>query len=177
MELDEYLERVDGGEDYTLTQMHQNGDYTAVVEALEYGVVNGANVEIPKDDAEDIISSSLERKLKSGVEETIATLLEPQYDKGVDKASNVTGSKQHLKKKALRKEKLVQYSEGAIGLSGLATLAGAGMGSVHVTGASATAGLLSAGANSKWQGMRDEEMKKASEGLESAYGARKLEIV
>lgn len=177
MRLDEYLEKTDNGSAYNLTQMHQNGDYEAVVEALEYGQVNGAGVEIDREDAEDIMSSSIERRLKSGIEEGIATMLEPQYDGGVDKASNVTGSKDHLAKKAERKEKLVKASEGAMGLSGIVAIAGATTGSIHLLGGSTTAGLLAAAGNSRWQGMRDEEMKKASEGLESAYGARELRIV
>lgn len=35
MSIGDYLEKVDDGEDITVTDMYRNGDYQAVVEAVE----------------------------------------------------------------------------------------------------------------------------------------------
>jgi hypothetical protein len=179
MGLDEYLEKVDNGETVTVTNMYQDGDYEAVLDAIEYGKTSGASLKVDRDDADDIMDRDLASLGKAVLENTITTTLEQVYDRGMEAGTDVNynGSNEHqLKDKADKKNKKKKASEIGLGISSLGALAGLNLNSTHLIGASATAGLLSAAGVARYGGMEDGVTKEAAEGLEDAYGGYELAI-
>lgn len=179
MSLDNYLEKVDRGENVLVQDMYQNGDYQAIVDLLEYGSVNGSNIEVDRDDANDIIDRGPLNNAKETLENVVSTALEEPYDSGFEKgerAAQSISNTDRLADKAQKKESKVKATEAGMAAGSVGALAGLGTGSVHLTGGSAFLGLLSGIFNSKYQGMRDAEMEKAAEGLEMAYGGHEVNI-
>ena len=179
MSLDNYLEKVDRGENILVQDMYQNGDYQEIVELLEYGNVNTPNIEVDREDANEIMDKGTLYEAKETLESVVSTTLEEPYDNGFEKgerAAQAIGRDDRLADKAQKKESKVRATEAGIAAGSLGALAGANSGSVHITGASALLGVVSGIFNSKYQGMRDAEMEKAAEGLEQTYGGHQIDI-
>lgn len=179
MTLHNYLERVDNGENILVQDMYQNDDYQAIVDLLEYGNVNGANIEVDRDDANNIIDNGTLNNAKETLENVVSTTLEEPYDNGYEKgerAADNINSADRLADKARKKKSKVKATEAGMGAGAVGTLLGLETGSVRLTVGGASLGVISGIFNSKYQGMRDSEMEKAAEGLEQAYGGHQLDI-
>lgn len=194
MSLSDYMEKVDDGETVTITNMYQDGNYEAVVEAWEYGNMNGANLEIDSNDAYDIMNNNffdpdnILENVRDVVEDGVATIYGKAFDGGYNKAAgqveswenNSVLSDDDVRDKSLdqqsKKEKTKKVTEAGMALGATGTMVGAGLGSIHIGGGSLALGLGSGAVNAKAQGKQEKYIKQAAEGLEQAYGGLQLEI-
>ena len=107
MSLDNYLEKVDRGENILVQDMYQNGDYQEIVELLEYGNVNTPNIEVDREDANEIMDKGTLYDAKETLESVVSTTLEEPYDNGFEKgerAAQAIGRDDRLADKAQKKE-------------------------------------------------------------------------
>lgn len=192
MTLADYLERVDRGETITVTQMYREGAEEEIVELLEYGSVNGADIEVSRSDAnKEMYDQDWKDILDEGSDmaaEALSSIpkLENQYEKGVEQAdrkmeeldNKYAGSSHRnlVQKKARRKDTQMKASEAALGGGTLGFIAGNQIGSQVLMGVSAIlagGGLVS---TPKFKGMKDREIEEAADGLEKAYGGHQVTI-
>lgn len=194
MSLSDYMEKVDDGETVYLTQMYQDGDYEAVVEAWEYGNRNGPNLEIDSNDAYEIMNDNffdpdnILENVRDVVEEGVASIYGKAFDGGYNKAAsqiqswenNSVLSDDDVRDKSLdqqsKKETTKKVTEAGMAAGTTGTMLGAGIGSIHITGGSLALGVGSGAVNAKAQGKQEKYIKQAAKGLESAYGGLQLDI-
>jgi len=179
MSLGGYLEKVDNGEDITVTDMFRDGEYQAIVEAVEYGSFRGADLEIDRDDADDFMNSGGLSGVRNLLESGISGFWDSNYDRGFRKGKEALEDEDDndlMSQKARKKDSKAKWADvGFTGGTGLGAL-GLSAGSVELMAGGAGLGILSGYKSAGYQGMRDAEMKEAAEGLESAYGGYKLSI-
>lgn len=179
MSLGNYLEKVDNGEDINVTDMYRNGDFEAVVEAVEYGTFNGADLEIDNDEAKNLMGweglSGVGNLLESG----ISGIWDHRYDKGFNDGKEALENENDndlMSRKARNKDKKSKWADtGFAGGTSLGVL-GLSAGSIELGALGAGVGIISGYKGAKYQGLRDGQMKEAAEGLESAYGGFQLSI-
>lgn len=177
MSLGNYLEKVDNGEDITVTDMYMNGDYQAVVEAVEYGSISGADLEIESDDADDFMSSGGLSGVRNLLEKGISSFWSNNYDRGFRKGKEALEDEDDndlMSRKARNKDTESKMAD--IGVAAGTGIAGIGLtaGSIEVAAGGTGLGIISGYKGAGYQGLRDGEMKQAAEGLESAYGGFQL---
>lgn len=179
MSLGDYLEKVDDGEHITVTDMYRNGDYQAVVEAVEYGTFNGANLEIESDDADSLMGTGGLSGVKNLLESGISSVWDHRYDKGFNDGKEALENEDDndlMSRKARNKDKKSKWADtGFAGGTGLGVL-GLSAGSIELGALGAGVGIISGYKGAEYQGLRDGQMKQAAEGLESAYGGFQLSI-
>lgn len=179
MSLGNYLEKVDDGENITVTDMYRNGDYQAVVDAVEYGSFNGAKLEIDNDDAEDLMGFSGLGGMRNLLEAGISSVWDHRYDKGFNDGKEALENEDDtdlMTRKALNKDTKSKLADsGVLGGSGIGYI-GFSSGSPKIGALGAGVGIISGYKGAEFQGLRDGEMKEAAEGLESAYGGFRLSI-
>jgi hypothetical protein len=179
MSLGDYLEKVDDGEDITVTDMYRNGDYQAVVEAVEYGSFSGADLEIDSDDADDLMGWPGLGGVRNLLETGISSVWDHRYDKGFNDGKEALENEDDndlMSKKARRQDTKSKWADtGFAGGTGLGAL-GFSAGSIELGALGAGVGILSGYKGAEYQGLRDGQMKEAAKGLESAYGGFRLSI-
>ncbi|MFQ3275343.1 MAG: hypothetical protein ACI9LV_000030 [Candidatus Nanohaloarchaea archaeon] len=192
MSVSEYLERVDGGEDITISQMLTEGAEEEIIEIIDEGDINGANIELSKSYAnEKMYDRNVLDYLDSAAEIAATGLaslpgLENLYDDGFERADGKMeeidnkysgGSKRKiLKKKAGNAELKMKASEGLLAGGAGGFLAGNQIGSQKLMALSAASGGLGAYGTAKMKGEKDRSIEEAARGLEQAYGGYQLDI-
>ncbi|MFB6175373.1 MAG: hypothetical protein ABEJ87_05390 [Candidatus Nanohalobium sp.] len=179
MSLGDYLEKVDNGEDITITDMYRDGEYQAIIEAVEHGNFRGADLEIESDTADEYMSSGGLGAVRNVLEGITSNIWDNNYDRGFGKGKKALENEDDndlMSRKAQSKDDKAKgvdlgFATGA-GVTGL----GLSAGSIEVAAGGAGLGILSGYKSAGYQGMRDAEMKEAAEGLESAYGGFQLSI-
>lgn len=179
MSLGDYLEKVDDGESITVTDMYRNGDYQAVVEAVEHGSFSGADLEIDSDDADRFMSSGGLSGVRNLLEGATSSIWSNNYDRGFKKGEESLedeDDKDLMSKKARNKDTKAKWADAGFTAGSSISLLGMSAGSIEVMAGGAGLGILSGYKSAGYQGMRDAEMREAAEGLESAYGGYELSI-
>lgn len=179
MSLGDYLEKVDDGEDITVTDMYRDGEYQAVVEAVEYGSFRGADLEIERDDADELMGSGGLSGVRNLLEGATSSIWSNNYDRGFRKGEEALEDEDDndlMSKKARDKDSKAKWADiGFTGGTGVSLL-GMSAGSIEIMAGGAGLGIFSGYKSAGYQGMRDAEMREAAEGLESAYGGFQLSI-
>jgi len=179
MKLGDYLEKVDNGETITLTDMYRDGNYEAVVRAVDNGNFRGADLEIERDDADDFMKSGGLGAVADLLESATSSFWDNNYDSGYKKGEKALENENDtdlMTKKAINKDTKAEISDTGFTIgSGLTTL-GALSGSIELAAGGAGLGILSGYKSAGYQGMRDAEMKQAAKGLEKGHGGYQLSI-
>ncbi len=192
MSLESYLERVDHGENLTVTDMYREGAEEEIVDLLEYGRLNGSKLEVPRSSANKIMyDNDLEDTVDTAsdlIAEAFSALprLESIYDQGVEKADRKMeelnnkysgpGLRNRVEKKADRKDTKLKAAQGVFAASIPGFVIGNQTGSHLLMAGSAAAGGASAYKIPELKGMKDREVEEAAKGLEAAYGGYKVEL-
>lgn len=179
MELGDYLEKVDNGENITVTDMYRDGNYEAVVRAVDNGNFRGADLEIERDEADNLMQSGGLGAVNNLLESATSAFWDNNYDSGFEKGKNALENEDDtdlMTRKAKDKNTKAEISNTGFAIGSGITSLGALTGSVEIAAGGAGLGILSGYKSAGYQGMRDAEMKQAAEGLESAYGGFELSI-
>lgn len=193
MTIANYLERVDRGENITVSDMLREGADEEILELLDNGKVNGAQIQVSRSYANDqMYDKGAEDYLDIAAElfaEGISSLprLENFYEDGFEQADRkmkeidqkYSGSSKRnlIQKQAGNEDTKMKASEGLLagGLGGF--IFGNQIGSQGAMALSAAAAGLGAYGTPKTKGKKDRKVEEAAKGLEQAYGGYQLDIV
>lgn len=185
MDSGDYLERVNSGENITVNDVYLSGDYEALVDIFNNATVSGGRLDVDPDYANDVMYDDDFSPIE-GLENTISTVLDNQYDDGYQKADkkmkelNNRFSWREVRDRALdragKSDTKVKLSEAGMGLGLLGIGGGIGLESVHLIGGGVALEVLSLNRNATWQGMEDRELAEAAEGLNKGYAGHDINI-
>lgn len=190
--MDDYLERVDRGEKITVSQMLKEGADEEIVELLDNGKVNGAQIEVSRSYANKVMyDKDLKDRLNTASEliaEGFSSIprMDNLYEQGFEKSerkmeeieNKYSGSSKRnlIERQASNAETKMKASEGLLagGIGGF--IASNQLGSQLGMALSAASGGLSAYGTAKMKGEKDRKVEEAAKGLEKAYGGYQVNI-
>ncbi|QKQ98916.1 hypothetical protein GKQ38_05345 [Candidatus Nanohaloarchaea archaeon] len=178
MRLEDYLEDVDNGQTVRVRDMYRNNDYEAMTDLLEHGQVNGIDIEVDRDDADEIMEGSILEKGRDALEYTVAAALEGRYDDAFEQAEDDVDGMNHERATDKYNKQDLKAKVSDIGTAG--GLAGAAVGAATGDAEIALPGLAVGGSfamiNSRLQGSRDATLQEAADGLNDAYKRHRVKI-
>ncbi|MFB6158810.1 MAG: hypothetical protein ABEJ95_04075 [Candidatus Nanohalobium sp.] len=186
MNAGDYLERVDNGDYVKFGDLLKNVPEEAF-EVFENSRIEGSRVVVDEDYALEKMGGNDSTNPREMVEAPIRGMLSGKYESGRESGENKADEieRRHsnhgnvmdlLNGKTETNDTKAKIADIGV-LAGLAGFSGSvAIGSIHGMGISATAGIVSAGKSSQYQGIRDSEQRAAVDGLKDAYGNKWMEI-